>query len=116
MKVVCEDERICFLSRNSEDINSPEHYVITEHARLRFFERGISIDDIQKAIADGEIIRQYEDDKPFPSCLILSYTSDERPIHLVVSTDDKCIYLITAYIPDADIWDDDFKTKKEGNS
>lgn len=46
--------------------NSAEHYVITEHARLRLFERGISIDDIQKAIADGEIIHQYEDDRPFP--------------------------------------------------
>lgn len=96
--------------------NSPEHYVITEHARLRLFERNISVDDIQRAIADGEIIRQYEDDKPFPSCLILSYTSDERPIHVVVSIDDGYIYLITAYIPDEDIWDADFKTKKEGNS
>lgn len=96
--------------------NSPEHYVITEHARLRLFERGISIDDIQKAIANGEIIHQYEDDRPFPCCLILSFTSDERPIHLVVSIDGGYIYLITAYIPDADIWEDDFKTKKEGNS
>ena len=45
----------------------PDRIAITEHARLRLVERGITVSDIICCIASGEIIEQYEDDKPFPS-------------------------------------------------
>lgn len=94
-------------------LNKPEHIAITEHARLRLVERGISVNDIIRCIDTGEIIKQYEDDKPFPSCLILGAAIDEEYIHVVVSHDSEWIYLITAYHPDPDVWDPDFKTRKE---
>ena len=94
-------------------LNKAEQIAITEHARRRLVERGISVDDIIQCIDTGEIIKQYEDDKPFPSCLILGAAVDEEYIHVVVSHDSEWIYLITAYHPDPDIWEADFKTKKE---
>lgn len=94
-------------------LNKPEHIAITEHARRRLVERGISVNDIIRCIDTGEIIKQYEDDKPFPSCLILGVAIDEEYIHVVVSHDSEWIYLITAYHPDPDVWDPDFKTRKE---
>lgn len=94
-------------------LNKPEHIAITEHARRRLVERGISVNDIIRCIDTGEIIKQYEDDKPFPSCLILGAAIDEEYIHVVVSHDSEWIYLITAYHPDPDVWDPDFKTRKE---
>ena len=94
-------------------LNSPEHIAITEHARRRLVERGISVRDIIQCIDIGEAIKQYEDDKPFPSCLILGDGVDGNPIHVVVSHDDDWIYLITAYHPDPDVWEPDFKTRKE---
>lgn len=57
-------------------LNKPEQIAITEHARLRLVERGISVSDIIQCIDTGEIIRQYEDDQPFPSCLILGAAVD----------------------------------------
>ena len=96
-------------------LNKAEQIAITEHARRRLVERGISVDDIIQCIDTGEIIKQYEDDKPFPSCLILGAAVDEEYIHVVVSHDSEWIYLITAYHPDPDIWEPDFKTKRSGD-
>lgn len=48
-------------------LNKAEQIAITEHARRRLIERGISVNDIIRCIDTGEIIKQYEDDKPFPS-------------------------------------------------
>lgn len=94
-------------------LNRPEQIAITEHARQRLLERGIAVSDIVRCIAEGEIIKQYENDKPFPSCLILGMTANDSYIHVVVSHDDEFIYLITAYYPDTEIWEADFKTRKE---
>jgi hypothetical protein len=94
-------------------LNRPEQIAITEHARQRLLERGIAISDIIRCIAEGEIIKQYEDDKPFPSCLILGMSVNDSYIHVVASHDDEWIYLITAYHPDPEVWEPDFKTRKE---
>lgn len=99
-----------------KSLNSINNITVTEHARIRLIERGIVINDVVRCIASGEIIKQYEDDKPFPSCLILGTSTHNTPIHIVVSTDDEYIHLITAYYPDAAKWESDFKTRKEHES
>ena len=96
-----------------KSLNNINNIAVTEHARIRLIERGIVINDIISCIVSGEIIKQYEDDKPFPSCLILGTSTHNTPIHIVVSIDSEYIHLITAYYPDADKWKSDFKTRKE---
>lgn len=93
-------------------MNKPEKIALTKHARKRLAERNITICDIIEGIETGEIIKQYEDDKPLPSCLILGFSANNNYIHIVVSNDKEYIYLITAYYPDAKQWEDDFKTRK----
>ena len=93
-------------------LNKPESIAITEHARIRLHERNISINDIVNGINTGKIIAQYPDDKPLSSCLILGFSVKSEYIHLVVSRDTDYIYLITAYFPDPDMWESDFKTRK----
>ena len=94
-------------------INRPEHIAVTKHAKERLVERNIAIADIINGINTGEIIKQYEDDKPLPSCLILGISVNNDYIHIVVSHDEEYIYLITAYFPDPGKWEKDFKTRKE---
>ena len=93
-------------------LNTLERIVVTEHARIRLNSRGISIFDVQQVIKEGEIIRQYEDDKPYQSCLILGLSIQGKYLHVVVSHDTEFIYLITAYYPSPAIWENDYKTKK----
>ena len=95
-----------------KELNMLERIAVTEHARIRLYERNISMADIINGINTGEIIKQYPDDKPLPSCLILGFSVRKQYIHIVVSCDYEFIYLITAYFPDPDIWEDDFKTRK----
>ena len=92
-------------------INKSENLVITQHSHKRFMERGISISDVSVTINEGDIIEQYPDDYPFPSCLILG-TASGKVIHVVASIDDGVIYIITAYIPDSNKWESDWKTRK----
>ena len=93
-------------------LNTANHYMITEHARIRLFERNITIDDVICCVENGKIIEQYENDKPFPSCLILGVELKGKYIHVVVSCNEDYIYLITAYYPDEQLWQDNFKTRR----
>ena len=85
----------------------------SRHALKRLRERNISIDAFKKCILCGEIIKQYPDDRPTPSCLILGWITEEVALHVVVGYDSDYIYAITAYYPDKDKWESDMKTRKE---
>ena len=65
------------------------------------------------AVEHGDIIEQYPEDYPFPSCLILGVTITEKYLHAVVSLDEGHIYLITAYYPSETEWETDMKTRRE---
>ena len=93
-------------------MNRSEKIALTKHARERLAERAITIDDIVNGIDTGEVIKQYEDDKPLPSCLVLGLSVNNKYIHIVVSNDEEYIYIITAYYPEPQLWSDDFKTRK----
>ena len=82
--------------------------IVTEHARVRMFERKISIVDIRKAISTGEVIETYQNRKPRPTYLIHG-----NNIHVVVSTDGKRLYYVTAYKPDHNYFEPDNKTRKK---
>ena len=101
-----------YLIEQFKELNTMEKMVLTQHSRKRFSERGIKIQDIVNTIDAGEIIEDYPEDYPFPSCLILG-KSEEKTIHIVASISDGMIYLITAYIPDTEKWEADWKTRKE---
>ena len=85
---------------------------MTEHAAERFHQRGIKISDICNAVNFGEIIEQYPNDYPYPSCLILGKNSAGKTIHAVLSDEGTSSRIITAYFPDADKWSEDFKIRR----
>lgn len=94
-------------------INKSENIVISLHGQLRLNERNITVDDVMNAIDNGEIIEQYPEDFPFPSCLILGLSIHNVYIHIVVSMNEDKIYLITAYVPGTDKWEADMKTHRQ---
>ena len=86
---------------------------ITEHAAERARQRGILSRDIRNAVENGEIIEQYPDDYPFPSCLILGKDSAGRCLHICMSEEGDSSRIITAYYPDKERWSEDYRTRKE---
>jgi hypothetical protein len=85
----------------------------TNHAVEFMAKRGIKEHEVESIIKNGEMIEQYPDDKPFPSQLIFA-TISGRPVHLVLGFDEKtsACYVVTAYEPHPDKFENDFKTRK----
>ncbi|MBC8082787.1 MAG: DUF4258 domain-containing protein [Hymenobacter sp.] len=82
------------------------------HVLQRLFTRGISVADVEETIHQGSIIKRYDDDKPFPSVLLLHFVL-ERPLHPVVAQDPAtgiCV-AVTVYEPDPLLWNADFTEK-----
>lgn len=84
-----------------------------KHALERMQERDISRADVISCIMNGEIIEEYPDDFPYPSCLIFGYSVGNNIIHTVVCNNSEYIGIITVYIPDTDKFENDLKTRKE---
>ena len=84
-----------------------------KHAVERMQERDISREDVKNCIMNGEIIEDYPDDFPHPSCLIFGHTVKGRVIHAVVSMDSENIGIITVYFPNTEKFESDLKTRKE---
>ena len=84
----------------------------SQHILERMHKRKIRIDDILKAVKNGEIIEKYPDDDPYPSCLVLGYTENDESIHVVCALAKNNLIMITAYHPSKEEWEDDFKTRR----
>lgn len=80
-------------------------FIISNHARIRMFQRNISTEDITSVIAYGEIIEDYPDDEPCKAALLLGFTK-QRPCHVVIAQCEDHVRVITVYIPEKDKWVD----------
>jgi len=69
---------------------------------------------VAHVIEAGEIIKDYPDDIPYPSALVLGYWESE-PIHVVVAQEvnSRRCYIVTAYRPDSKTWGNDYKTRRQ---
>ena len=56
---------------------------ITDHADEEAQVDQLSYDEIFDSAARGEVIEDYPDDRPYPSCLVLGSSSSGSPIHSV---------------------------------
>lgn len=83
------------------------------HALERLLERGLSRQQVERAIMNGEVIETYPQDRPFPSCLMLH--SQPEPLHVVVAFDPgaRICHIITAYAPDTEHFEPDFRTRRK---
>jgi hypothetical protein len=80
------------------------------HAIQRLVERDITFEEFDEAVGSLDVISEYADDRPYPSCLALGMTRAKRPLHVVFSVNDpaRTVYVITVYEPQASRWDEGF--------
>ena len=88
-------------------------YIYRVHAVQRMFERDILEQDVEDTIENGEIIEEYPEDEPFPSYLALKFCN-KKALHVVFAKDKENgkIIVITAYYPDKEKWDENFKKRR----
>jgi hypothetical protein len=84
----------------------------SQHAVDQSIIRHIGVSELREAIAHGEIIEDYPEDKYGPSCLILGFTLKQRPLHIQCSYPSRpLVKIITLYEPDVTLWID-FKIRR----
>lgn len=79
---------------------------ITDHADEEAQADRLSIDEVFHSTERGEIIEQYPDDRPYPSCLVYGGTERGDPVHSVwgYNPQNRWAVLITVYRPDPTRW------------
>ena len=79
---------------------------ITDHADEEAESDYLIFDEIYFSVLNGEVIENYPNDKPYPSCLIYGQTFSGDPVHSVwaFNEQNQWTVLITAYRPDPTRW------------
>jgi hypothetical protein len=88
--------------------------IYTEHAldEMNREEEMITKDEVREVVRKGQIIEDYPEDKRGHSCLMFGYSSKQRPVHVVCSPKEEYLGVVTAYIPSAEKWEEDFKIRR----
>ncbi len=96
-------------------IRAGEYAISFTHTeKLR--ERMIEAADLEEAVFNGSIIEAYPDDPRGPSCLILGFSRFRKPLHVVCGNlEEEELLIVTAYEPDPEEWEKDWKTRKGGS-
>ncbi len=83
------------------------------HAVQRMFEREISVSKVRKALEAEDVVEDYSSETPEPSRLIMGFQG-KRPFHVVTSENPEAneITVITVYLPDANKWKKDYRSRK----
>ena len=84
------------------------------HVLEKLAERGIQQQAVRDVLLKGEKIRDYTQDRPFPSALFLGYIGG-KPLRVVAACDEisKQAFVITAYEPSLEVFESDYRTKKK---
>lgn len=103
------------LSRLLGKLAKNDRLAFKKHALLRMYQRKIMVDEVREALLNGEIIESYQSDRPLPSFLLLGYTFERRPLHVVVALDleGDMAWVITVYQPSDEEWEEGFRKRRE---
>ncbi len=94
-------------------MNFPTQLIFRLHVIKRMFERDITELEIREVLDRGDIIKEYEDDKPYPSFLVFCELK-LRPLHVVAAIDKEAnrTIIITVYQPNIIEWEEGFKNRR----
>ena len=89
---------------------------VSDHADEEAHADHLSFDDICTSVFQGDIIEEYPEGKPYPSCLVFGLNAGNEPVHSVwgYNMENRWAVLITVYRPDPDRWiDSRIRRKKD---
>lgn len=84
------------------------NYEFSGHAEDERQSERIPISEVEEVLLKGEILEDYPNDPRGPSCLVLGYSGQGYPIHVVCGqTPLRRLRLITVYTPSLPKWIDE---------
>lgn len=91
-------------------------FFVSRHGKEKKEANNLTLEEILSSVTKGEIIENYPDDTPYPSCLIYGNNEKNEPIHSVwaYNKDTGYAVLITVYRPDPQKWIN-WRTRRKTN-
>jgi recombinational DNA repair protein RecR len=83
---------------------SREALRITQHAQQEMAEEEIALADVLEALHSCQILENYPEHRRGSCCLVCGYTRRWRPLHVVCTTAQPLLILITVYEPKPPKW------------
>ncbi len=77
---------------------------ITAHARDEMRDEAILLDEVLEAIATGQILENYPAHRRGACCLLAGQTTGGRPLHIVCTSAQPVLVIITVYEPQPPKW------------
>ncbi|MEK7450054.1 MAG: DUF4258 domain-containing protein [Planctomycetota bacterium] len=81
-----------------ERIRKNEFY-FSKHADQERQNEDLTIQEIEEAVLSGRILEQYKDTGRGISCLVVGFTNEGKPIHIVCGKRGNWAVVITVYLP-----------------
>lgn len=86
-----------------------QHYEISLHADDERLADNLTISQLEHVLLNCELLEHYPDDPRGESCLVVGYTPDVAPVHVVCGKNRSGhVVLITVYIPTMPKWSDPY--------
>lgn len=79
-------------------------YRVTQHAQAEMVEEEYVLDDVLHAIGNAHVIENYPEHRRGACCLLNGMTRDGRPVHIVCTTRNPVVIIITVYEPKEPKW------------
>src|SRR6266487_1689292 len=72
---------------------------VTQHAQEEMDAEEITLDEVLATIANGQFLEKYAEHRRGPCCLLYGRTYKGRPLHVVCTTAQPLLIIITVYEP-----------------
>ena len=95
LRVMCEQIR---MQAQEENIR------ITQHAQQEMAEEDITLDEVLETIFAGTILENYPEHRRGACCLVGGSTQNGRPVHIVCTSTQPVLIIITVYEPRPPKW------------
>lgn len=74
--------------------------------------RGRSLADIRWVVLEGDMIREYPEEQPYPEYLFLGYPhGPDDPCYVVVASNDETV-IVTVHEYDPEVYEPDHRTRR----
>jgi hypothetical protein len=77
---------------------------VTQHAQREMDAEEITLDEVLVAIIGSQVLEDYPEHLRGPCCLLYGRTLKERPLHIVCTTAQPLLIIITVYEPIPPKW------------
>lgn len=88
-------------------------YEMSLHADNERLAEEIGIIELEELLVSSKILEDYPDDPRGESCLVVGFTPDGKPVHVVCGKNKNGrLFIITVYVPTMPKWKDPYTRNK----